>query len=193
MKNLETKKLIDLLTVTDTKGASFLGIRNYESSKTGELANYVVISNFSYANAIAHDMKALTALTNNDLTIISKDTGLDIEVLKQAKTALLTSFEKNQNKETQSNQSKAQQDIYIKLNDAIKVHKETEQVYIYALAHKKVVIEKGTYPTVNSRELTKAKNAIKKACGFKTAKYRLFIVDKNQLTSVKIKGTEVII
>lgn len=197
MKATEIKNLVTLLTLTDSKGASFLGIREYQSNaklKDGEkheIANHTVISNFSYSNAVEHDIKALEALTNKDIEILSKNKGFTVELLEQAKNNLLTSFVKNQSKETQSNQSKVQQDIYINISDAIKLHKETEKVYIYALAHKKTVLVEGKKFPTNSRELTKAQNVIKKYCEFKTIKFRMFVVNPEQLASVKAKGKEV--
>jgi len=195
MKN-KIKNLVNLLTLTDSNGATFLGIREYKSVTTEEIANYVVISNFSYANAIAHDMKALQALTATDIVSISKLTKLSIELIEQAKNKLYDSFVKNQSKETQSNQSKAQNDTYIKINEAIKIHKETERIYLYALSHHKTEIKPANPELVkksNPRELTKAQNVVKKYCNFKTIKYRMFVVEPSQLASVKANKQEILI
>ena len=77
------------------------------------------------------------------------------------------------------------------ITNSIKLHIETGRLHIFALAHTKQVIEKGEYKTVNSRELTLCQNAVKEYFEFKTIKYRQFIVEPEQLTTVAIKGQEV--
>ena len=167
-------------------GSNFVGIRGYENSK-GEVANHVVIADFNYGNAVEKDLAKLQGATEADVQNIAKE-GFSADLVKQAIQKLADSFIKNSNPETASNQSIAQKDTYTKVTNSIKIHNETGQVYIYALGHSKVVVQKGEYKEKNSRELTLAQNAVKKYFDLTTAKYRNFIVDENQLESVRITG-----
>ena len=167
-------------------GSNFVGIRGYENSK-GEIANHVVIADFNYGNAVEKDLAKLQGATEADVQNIAKE-GFSADLVKQAIQKLADSFIKNSNPETASNQSIAQKDTYTKVTNSIKIHNETGQVYIYALGHSKVVVQKGEYKEKNSRELTLAQNAVKKYFDLTTAKYRNFIVDENQLESVRITG-----
>ena len=167
-------------------GSNFVGIRGYENSK-GEVANHVVIADFNYGNAVEKDLAKLQGATEADIQNIAKE-GFSADLVKQAIQKLADSFIKNSNPETASNQSIAQKDTYTKVTNSIKIHNETGQIYIYALGHSKVVVQKGEYKEKNSRELTLAQNAVKKYFDLTTAKYRNFIVDENQLESVRITG-----
>jgi hypothetical protein len=172
----------------DLKTAQFIGIKEYHSKTTGEVANHVLNAGFKYANAVQKDLKALQSATNEDIKAIASDI-FDVELVKKAIEKLTASLVKNQNSETQSNQSKAQQDAYFHITNGIKLHKETLKVHVYALHVSKKVITPGEYKKVNSRELTLAQNAVKKYFNFSTSKYRQFIVDKKHLTSkINISG-----
>ena len=169
---------------------TFVGIQNYLSSTSGELSNHVILCNFSYKNAVERDLKKLENCTENDLIAIAINSGLSIDLISQAVDKLKQSFINNQNKETASNQSLAQKDTFTVISDAVKIHNETKQVYIYGLAVAKKIIEKGEYKSVNSRPLTIAQNEVKKYFNFSTDKYRQFIVNPENLSSVKINGQE---
>jgi hypothetical protein len=161
----------------------FVGIREYQT-KMNEIANHVVKVNFSYMNAVNKDIEKLQNITQKDISNISLQFGVDVDLVNKAIEKLLTSFINNQNKETQSNQSKAQKDIYIPVCPSIKMHRDTKNFHIYALAVSKEVIIKGEYNEVNHRPLTIAQNAVKKYLDFTTAKFRNFIVSPENLSAV---------
>lgn len=172
---------------SNLNGTSFVGIREYTSKTTGETANHVVNANFSYCNAVEKDLKALQSITDKDIQAIAEK-GFSTEMVKMAVEKLVESFTKNQNPETQSNQSKAQQNAFVNITKSIKLCIETGQIHIYALGVSKQVLKEGEYKKVNSRELTLCQNAIKKYLNFTTAKYRNFIVNPECLANVKIQG-----
>ena len=176
----------------DLNGASFVGIKHYTSSTTGEIANHVVIANFSYGNAVEKDLAKLDNATDADIQAIAGK-GFTVDLVKTAIAKLADAFRKNMNPETQSAQSKAQQDAYITISPCIKLHIETGKIHIYALAHSKVVLVEGEYKAVNSRELTLCQNAVKKYFDFSTAKYRNFIVAPDQLSGVNISGEKIVL
>lgn len=192
MKNsqfvLVVKFIVSLFT--NLKGTSFVGIREYQSSTTGEVANHVVIANASYGNAVEEDLKKLENATLSDINTISEK-GFAPELVTTAINKLAEAFRKNMNPDTQSAQSKGQQDAYITISPSIKLHIESGKIHIFAQHHSKQVLVEGEYKSVNSRELTLCQNAVKKHFNFRTAKFRNFIVDKDNLCQVMIKGNEV--
>lgn len=189
-KAKNVRKLINNLSKLNTP--SFIGIKNYTNQKN-EVSNYTVIANFIYDNAISHDLKSLKQLKPKELKYISANNNIDLNLLNRAKNELITSIENNKQIHTKSNQSKAQTETYIKINNSVKMHIKTHKLYMYALIHNKVVIKKSTEPIkpINKKELTKAKEAIKTYCNFKTDKFRMFVINKKQLTGIKINGQEI--
>lgn len=167
-------------------GTSFVGIRNYKNSK-GEVANHVIIANFDYGKAVAKDLAKLQGATAEDIENIAKG-GHTLELVKEAIDKKIASFTKNSNPETASNQSKAQKNTYTKVTDCIKIHDETEEVYIYAIGHSKKVVEAVEYKAVDSKPLTLATKAVEKYFDLTTAKYRSFKVSPDQMESVAITG-----
>jgi len=167
-------------------GSSFVGIREYENSK-GEISNHVIIANFNYGNAVEKDLAKLKGATDADVENIAKS-GYSAELVKEAISKMIASFEKNSDSETASNQSNAQKDAYTKVTDCIKMHNETGELYIYAIGHSKVVTKPIEYKPVNSKPLTLAQNAVKKYFDLTTAKYRSFVVNEDKMQSVRITG-----
>jgi hypothetical protein len=186
-KDLISKQVAQIIAKFATlKGAQFIGIREYQSKTTGEVSNYVINANFSYGNAVNKDITTLSSATESDFLDLAKQTGFNIDLIKQAHENVLNSLLKNKDTETQSNQSKAQQDTYYPVTNSIKMHLETRQLYIYALSVNKLVLKKGEYKTVKSKDLTLAQNAVKKHFDLTTNKYRQFIVDADRLACVKM-------
>ena len=186
-----TKLIVSLFA--NLKGASFVGIKGYKSSTTGEVANHIVIANFSYGNAVEKDLKALDNATNEDVQAIANKSSFTVDLIKVAIAKLAESFRKNMNPETASAQSLAQQNAYINISPCIKLHIETGKLHIYALAHSKQVLVEGEYKIVNSRELTLCQNEVKRYFNFSTAKYRNFIVNPDQLSGVNINGEKIVL
>lgn len=178
---------------SNLNGANFVGIKGYTSTTTGEVADHVVVADFSYGNAVEKDLVKLQNATEDDVTAISEKYGFSAELIRTAIAKLRDAFIKNMNPETQSEQSKAQQDAYIHVTNSIKYHIESGKLYIYALTipEMKKVLVVGEYKAVNSRELTLCQNAVKKYFNFSTAKYRQFIINPDQLTGVNISGVQV--
>lgn len=170
---------------TEIKGGLFVGIREY-TTKAQEVANHVINVNFSYGKAVENDVKKLQDATNEDVMNIVSKFSVDADLVKQAIEKLLGNFIKNQNKETQSNQSKAQNEAYINICPSIKMNKETKNFHIYGLRVSKNILVEGEYKEVKSRPLTIAQNAVKKYFDFTTTKYKNYIIDADMLTAVAI-------
>ena len=146
-------------------GTRFAAIKGYTNSN-GEVSDSVINLGASYTNARAKDIEYLR---NLDVKTIESE--FEVELLEEARLALLASLIRPNEK-----RSNGQKDAYIVINNAIKLHRETLDIFIYAFCESKKVIIEGEYKTVNSRPLTLAKNLIKK--GFRTAKFRQYRLEE---------------
>lgn len=66
--NAQIQRLLALFSAMT--GTKFVGIREYISVKTGEVANFVINANFNYGNAIAKTVEILKSLTPRDFQVI---------------------------------------------------------------------------------------------------------------------------
>ncbi len=170
------------------KGASFIGIRNY-ANKYGEVADLSVIANVDIKNAKEKDLETLKALTDKDLQDIANETSLPLETLQVALTEMIASAEKNlsANMDEHTNQSKAQADAYIHLTPAVKLHKESMNVFVSGFLNNKKVIVEGEYPKRNKRVKTLCKDAIGKHVDLRMNKYRQYKV--GNMDKINITGS----
>jgi hypothetical protein len=60
-----------LAKFSELNGAKYVGIRNY-SNRAGEVADYVINSNFSYGNAVTNTIEILESLNESDFSAIAK-------------------------------------------------------------------------------------------------------------------------
>ena len=169
-----------LAKFADLKGTSLVGIREYESKGSGEVANHVVNANFSYGEAKKKDMETLAAATKADLLAIAEKAKVAYEIVVEAIAEMQT---------TNKKRSEAAKDAFIPITNAIKLCKESGLLHIYAMAiWKSEPIVEGTFKTVNSRPKTIAKNVAKKHFNLRTAKYRSFIIHPDMISEVAIDG-----
>lgn len=170
------------------KSASFIQVKNYENSHN-EVANINLLVNADTEKAKEKDLATLKSLTESDLEDIANSKNLSLDVLKTALSELIASAEKNLSKDLneRTNQSKGQVDAYINLNKAVKMHKETTDIFVTGFVNHKEVIQKGEYPVRNKREKTKAKDAIKKHCDLRMEKFRTYKVGK--IDGINMTGT----
>lgn len=173
-----------ILVVAKTiKGATFVSVRNYEN-KEGEISNQIFVTNIKYENCVKHDLEVIESTDVHTLGL-----NFSTELLDKAKEELIKSLTK-----PSENHSNGQKDAYTYLEKGVKQHNETGTYYITGLRVRKETIHAVEYKKVNSRELTLAKNAIKKALDFKTDKYRIFKIgnaEEINLQGVKLtKGDE---
>jgi len=191
MENLTNDQKLTINNIVNKfrtfKGNQFVGIKGY-TSKKGETSNNVVNCGFKYENAVNKDIERLRAIKNVDINTLAIESKFAPELITQAIEKMLASFVKNQNKDTQSAGSIAQQNAYVKIANSVKMNIETGMIYIYALNVSKTVIVKGEYPIVNSRPLTLAQNAVKKFFELSTAKFRNYIINPEILSQINMKG-----
>lgn len=198
--------LIDFITKTNNiNGVSFVSLRGYESSTSGEVSNVTFnIGKDLYKNAQAKDLKAMQNTNANDLfeDFSFENSKIPFETFEKAFNELYNSFVPVGGKcidgttKERSNQSYGQINAYEKINNAIKVHKEKNRLYLHGLLVKKEVLVEGNFPSVRHQAKTICKNFIKKQMDFKTDKFRNYIVegaDVLNLAKTSFEGSELAI
>jgi hypothetical protein len=166
------------------KNANFIGISEYKSEKSGEIANYVVCTNISVENAKKKDLEKLQTL--NLQAFAAENSKFTAELIAEAHAELLASAIKNLNSEIseRSAQSQGQTDAFIQLFGGLKLHKDTLAVHIFGMSISKTVIVPGEYKTVKSSDKTICKKAIKKFCKLRAESFRTFILTNAESVSI---------
>lgn len=174
-------------------GAKFITVNEYLSKKSGEVSNHTILANFDYSKAVAKDINKLETLSVLKLQEIANNLNIDIAIVTKGFNELLNAFLKNRNEATRSNQSIVQDEKYLSICPSVRLNKDTLNLHVYGLSIQKTVLVKGEYKHVNSADKTIAKNAIKKALNFSTAKFRNFVVTKEQLKSINSRKEAIMI
>ena len=121
------------------------------------------------------------------------------KTLAEIRSEMVETIIKNRDWETKSERSKDECEKYEYVTNGIKVHTESGEVVIFAKAHSKVVLVKGTYTDSEKGIETLQKEAISKYCKYvldaelPNEKFRKFCVNEEQLKRVKVKGNEITI
>ena len=172
-------------------GAKFIGINNYLSVSTHEIANFILNVNISIENAKKTDYERLMNCENKDLKDISLSSGIAIDILKLSLAEMITSAQKNlsANIEDRTAQSQGQTAAYIPLAQGVKLHTDTLEVHVFGQLIKKELVKLGDNykPTPNSSDKTLGKKAITDHLDLRAGKYRTFVV--GNADSLKVDGT----
>ena len=181
----EMKKIVQKFS--QLNGASFVGLM-YTSKTTGETAKHLILTSFSYENAVEKDLRTLKEATFEEIKKLAEQYEHSIDLVIQAIETKIDSFIKNQNPETRSNQSIAQNETYVYADNckAIARHLTDNKIYINAMSLHKTVLVEGNYKTVKSRDLTIAKNHVEKYFNLSTAKFRRFCVTHENFHKVNV-------
>jgi hypothetical protein len=150
-------------------GVTMVSIRGYRNSN-GEISNSIVNIGASLDNAKKKDIEFLKGRSGST------------EIEELAIAELIKSLEN-----PDSNRSKGQIDTYTIITKGLKVHNSTGEIYVFGLRMKKEIIQEGTYPSVNSKDLTIAKNALRKE--LKSSKFTQFKI--SEMGEIKIAGEEI--
>ena len=170
-----------LLLTSQLKGAAFGNIFGYSNDR-GEIANYHVNFGMNYGKAKGDDYNTVKSASVSE---IAAKVNYPIPMVEKAIADLLKSLNPNT---PQSAQGKAQSDAYTVVNSSLKIHNETEALYIYAYVVNKEVIVSGEYGVDTRRAETACKDAVKKALNLKTAKYRQFKIEREKFFAMKMSG-----
>ena len=182
-----------IVAVKKIKGTSFVGVRNYENLQ-GEQSNQTFNVGINYGKVLQYDLQALQ---NFDISTLADQHSM-ADLTKGYAELLLSLQKRTADEQTKAEllanndktmlQSQAQTDAYISLSNGLKAKLENDKLvlYIYGFMVRKTILKKGIYKEKNSRSLTLAKEAIKKAAGLKETKYKQFKL--GNLEEIKISG-----
>lgn len=118
------------------------------------------------------------------LDVSTLKSSLPDELLEEARVALLKNFQK-----PSKTRSEGIKNAYTHLGSGLKVHNESQKVFVYGMKISKKVIEKGIEKEDTRRELTKAKDAIRSL--LKSTQYRQFEIGRS--FKYKVKGNTIYI
>jgi hypothetical protein len=140
---------------------TFCSVKGYVNDK-GELSDYLINIGVNYQTAKQKDIKFLSEL---DVTTMEWNCPM-VDIIK-AKTELLESLIN-----PSPARSQAQKEAYIHINEALKVHTDTLELYVFGSKVKKTIVEAVDYGADTRSAKTKAKDEIRKL--MKSTKYRQF-------------------
>lgn len=153
--------------------STIITLHGYKSSR-GEVADYQLAFHNSYRNALARSIAVLEQIkTVSDLQ-------------EKARTELLESYSfslKNLDQEDKFYERVIHNGNEVK---GLKRHKETGKLYLTGSLIRKTVLEPGVVYTPNKRELTIAKDELRKS--LPTNKFRQFSLNKDSLESISVEG-----
>lgn len=157
---------------------SFCSVKDYVNEK-GEKSDYLINIGVNYQTAKQKDIKFLSEL---DVTTMEWQSPM-VEVIK-AKTELLESLIN-----PSQARSQAQKDAYIHINEALKIHADTLELYVFGSKVKKTIVEAVDYGADTRSAKTKAKDEIRKL--MKSTKYRQFKFKLNGMR-MRTNGEELV-
>lgn len=159
--------------------STFMSICGYRNEHS-EVADYSIIFHMSYANALRRSVMALESIVPvDDMQAIAKRELIDgyNHSLEKMATTPVEEIDDAYTRFFDNDGS------YIK---GVKVHTATNTLHLYGLINFKRVIMPGTYPKSNKRELTLAKDKLRKLCP--VAKFRQFRILPSQVDSIAVQN-----
>lgn len=156
-------------------GSTFLTLKGYRNASS-EVADYSIIFHMSYKNALERSITTLEAVVPvTDLEATAKQELID---------GYSQSLKRIEDKEEID-------DAYTRFFDSdgtpikgVKLHTESETLHLYGLVVHKKVIMPGNYKKVNKKELTIAKDKLRKLCPVE--KFRQFKILPDQVDKITV-------
>lgn len=159
-------------------GPSFVGV-TYTAKESGEKSRFVLNLGTDYLNLVRKSLAQ------------AKEVAAETELEKTAKAEVVASLENTlANAEVgRSNDAYTKEGVYEPICKGIKAHKQDESFEVCGLVVSRKVLVAGVHKPVNSKPLTIAKNAIRKALPI--SKYRTLCLDRGHLESLRLGATEI--
>ena len=164
----------------DIEGTQFASF-TYLSKKHNELARHTLILGFSYHKLVEKSVTELEILMSENA---DKWNALQKQAADNVMASLKKTLEAHARGEQNDDYTKKNQ--YVSLGNGLNWNSTDGTLQLFGLAHTKVVLVKGEYPTVNSRPLTIEQNKIKDQLSL--SKFREFALDLSQVAVAKING-----
>lgn len=161
------------------QNSTFLTLKGYRN-EASEIADYSIIFNISYRNALVKSIETLNKYIPND----------DVE--SKAKQELIDSYKTSIDKIDTNiiEDLDPHYDYFFNDDDSIikgiKYHPKSETLHLYGLvAHKKVIVP-GTYAKKNRQAFTIVKDKLRKLCT--VSKFRQFKMTPSQVDSIQVQN-----
>lgn len=159
--------------------ATFLTLIGYRNEYS-EVADYSIVFHMSYENALKRSIAALESVVPMDsLQALAKQELID-GYTSSLKNMAETPVEEIDDAYTRFFDENGR---YIK---GVKLHTTTGVLHLYGLVNLKRVIMPGHYPQRNRRELTIAKDKLRKMCP--VAKFRQFRILPSQVDRIAVES-----
>lgn len=166
------------------RGSQIVSIKNYKSADN-EISDFQICFHMSYRNALQKSLNLVSEyVPKSPIEEIAKK-----EIVESYTNSLNKFNGENDREEAVEDPTyehvKDDNGNYIK---GIKVHRETGDLYMYGLLlNKKVVVPVERKP-VKSRELTIAKNKIKKSLRLPVDRFRQYVLTKQNFEKITIEN-----
>lgn len=176
------KQLVNKLSKLN-KSSTFLSIKSYKNNFS-EIADYSIVFNISYENALRKSIKILESTkTKSNIEALAKQELIDAYAQSLLKM-------KNSGEESLG---EAYEKVYDENNSAItgiKKHRGSGDLHLYGLVvHKKILIP-GNYSVKNKRELTIIKDKLRKNLPINN--FRQFIISKDRMDQISVHGIDLL-
>jgi len=165
--------------VASLPGARFAGF-TYQAKESGEVARHVVILGASYANCVRESLETL------QINLPSYE-GID----RQAAEELIASLSRTLLGFTtgEANPAYTKAETYEDVCPGIRMNVNDGTFEVTGLSHSKKILTAGVYKNVNSRPLTKAKDAIRRT--LPVGRFRSYCLDAGCMESMRIAGKDI--
>jgi len=174
---MNQKEFVEVLSKL-RPSSTFLSLVGYRNEHQ-EVADYNIVFHISYENALKRSVVALESYMPEDT------------LQAQAKEALLKSYNTSLEK-IASTPIEDLDDAYTRFFNedgsyikGVKLHTESNTLHLYGLVNSKRVVIPGTYPKRNKRELTIAKDKLRKFCPVE--KFRQFRITASQVDKIAVE------
>ncbi len=159
--------------------ATFLSLSGYRNEHS-EVSDYSIVFHISYENALRRSLAALEAVVPTDtLHALAKQELID-GYNKSINKIALTPIEEIDDAYTRFFDSDG---TYIK---GVKLHTSSNTLHLYGFVNAKRVLIPGQYPSRNKRDLTKAKDDLRKLCPVE--KFRQFRITPAQVDRISVEN-----
>lgn len=178
---MEIQEFVDELSKLKSS-STFLTLRGYRN-ESGEIADYSIIFNMSYKNALQKSIMTLESLTPKDAleALALKD------LLDGYKSSLIKSSSNNEDSDESYTRFFDEDGVAIK---GIKLHKASGMIHLYGLVVHKRITMPGNYSKRKKRSLTLVKDQLRKLVPL--SKFRQFIIDESRVNSISVQNIELL-
>lgn len=163
--------------------ATFLALRAYRNAHS-EVADYSIVFHMSYANALERSLEVLRGVKpEGDLQVRAHQELMDGYQTSLDKMAV-TPIEEVDDAYTRFFDETG---AYIK---GVKLHTTNCELHLYGLVMRKKVLIPGQYPKTNKRELTIAKDKLRKLCP--VDKFRQFKLLPSHVDAIRVESLDLL-